>query len=209
MSRASRQRPRAEHARGFGELRAPGSGTSRARRDRRKDRARSRHDQDRAAERAHIREPVVGGRSASRTTRAAAACTGPSDVEQVDIDVGDDVGRDRERQRQQPQQRRAPGKLEGGHDPGGADADRRRSRPRRRRAAARSAAARAAAHRRRDAARGRAIAVDARARAGSNSGSAHQPRPPTATTRAGCQSSRLGVNENGRPPLHRSGRPVT
>ena len=43
-------------------------------------------------------------------------------VEQVDVNVSHDVGRDRERQRKQPRQRIASGKLIGGDQPGGAGA---------------------------------------------------------------------------------------
>ena len=79
------------------------------------------HDQDRAAERADVRKPVVGGRLEAEQ-RAQRRLHRSEAVEHVDIDVGDDVGRERERQRQQPDEHAAAGKFVGRDDPGGADA---------------------------------------------------------------------------------------
>ena len=44
-------------------------------------------------------------------------------VEEIDVDVGDDVGRERKRQRQRPCQRIAAGETIGGDEPRRADAD--------------------------------------------------------------------------------------
>ena len=94
----------------------------------------------RAGKRAHAREPVVGRRPQAKH-RAQRRLHRTEGVEQIDVDIGHDVGRYGERQRQHPGQRVASGKLERGHRPSRADADDDRDRGDPRRAAARSAAA--------------------------------------------------------------------
>ena len=96
-----------------------------------------RKDEDRAAAAngcSDTRSAAVGFQPVSAVSSALHR---PERVEQVDIDVGDDIGREGERQRQRPGERVAAGEAIGGDEPRGADADESRSAPRHRRAAAR------------------------------------------------------------------------
>ena len=115
------ERPRAEHTRGLDVLRglrlehgARGQIDIRIEHEA--------HEQDRAGERAHIGKPVVGGGPKSECSTQPRLYWA-SRIENVDIDIGDDVGRDREWQHQQPGQHIASGKLKRGHRPGGAGAE--------------------------------------------------------------------------------------
>ncbi len=58
-------------------------------------------NEDRAGKRADVREPVVGRRAPAEHC-AQRRLQRAERVENIDVDVGHDIGRDRERQRQQP-----------------------------------------------------------------------------------------------------------
>ncbi len=78
-------------------------------------------NEDRARQRANRRKPIFAcGAISEQCTECR--LHRPDGVENIDIDIRDDIGRECERQRQQPAQRIATGKLVGCHDPGCADA---------------------------------------------------------------------------------------
>ena len=83
-----------------------------------------REDEDRAGQRADVRIP--GGRARPPAgEREQQVLHRAERIEDVDIDIGDDIGREGERQRERPGEHVAAGKPIGGDEPGGADADQR------------------------------------------------------------------------------------
>ena len=90
-----------------------------------------RQDQDGAGQRAHLGEPVVLDRVPAEQAPQR-ALHGAREIEQLDVGVGDDVGRHGERQHQQAVQQAAAGEAVHGGEPGrpGADQQAQSRRPR-------------------------------------------------------------------------------
>ena len=84
-------------------------------------------DEDRTAQRADVREPVVAPAPAGELAQMRLERAGH--LEEVGVGVGQHVGRHRQRQHQRPVQQALPGEAVHGHQPAGAGAERQSPHP--------------------------------------------------------------------------------